>query len=327
MCDNPLISVIVPVYNTERFLNDCMESILQSTYTNLEIICINDASTDGSLDMLQRFAALDSRIILIDCPEHVGVSAARNLGLERMRGAYVAFVDSDDAIEPEMFERLLDKMTRENSDVVVCGFAKFYSLRFAQKSARIVSLSCSSPIGEKEFWEMYRYPQNTCVNAIWNKLYRAERFNGVRFREGIVFEDLEIQQRLLSGVGRISVLQEPLYRWRTRSGSVTHSRVTSGWYPLAEVHAERARYLASRGWKKACAQALSFGAVYLTQIYLMTREDLPRYKACRKALLREFRLPMLLSMTFRNAAFFILFALHLDIPTGWLFLHFVRRFI
>ena len=116
----PLVSVLIPVYNVEKYLSRCLESILKQTLTQIEIICVNDGSTDGSLEILEKYQKEDSRIIIIN-KENGGLPSARNAGLDRAKGKYVGFVDSDDFVEPNMFEKLYRTAEDEKSEIVICG--------------------------------------------------------------------------------------------------------------------------------------------------------------------------------------------------------------
>lgn len=116
--DNPLISVIIPVYNMEKYLRRCLDSVLAQDYTNLEILVVDDGSTDGSWAICQEYARKDARITVIH-QENGGLSAARNTGLDRATGAYIAFVDSDDYILPNMYSAMLACKNREDADIPV----------------------------------------------------------------------------------------------------------------------------------------------------------------------------------------------------------------
>ena len=118
--DQPLISVIIPVYNMELYLERCLDSVLNSTYQNLEIICIDDGSKDNSLEILRRYEAADPRIIVI-AKENGGVSSARNAGLDRMTGDFVSFIDSDDFVHPQYFEQFVVAQHKTGADLVIGG--------------------------------------------------------------------------------------------------------------------------------------------------------------------------------------------------------------
>lgn len=116
---NDLISIIIPIYNAERYLHRCLESVINQTYSNLEIICINDGSTDGSLDILKDYIQKDRRIKLIDFNKNKGVSIARNTAIECAKGAYIGFVDSDDWIDLDFYEKLYNKAIENNSNLAI----------------------------------------------------------------------------------------------------------------------------------------------------------------------------------------------------------------
>ena len=116
-----IVSIIIPVYNAEKCLGYCLNSIASQTYRNLEIILVNDGSTDDSLKICNNYAFLDSRIRVIDIP-NAGVSNARNVGLKAATGEYIEFADADDVLNPKMVETLVDKMDTYQSDLVICGF-------------------------------------------------------------------------------------------------------------------------------------------------------------------------------------------------------------
>ena len=121
-----MISIIVPVYNGEKYIDDCVKSILVQTYQDWELILIDNASTDNSLQLCKKMASQDDRIEVLQQHRNMGVSVARNLGIEKARGDYVTFVDVDDWIEKEYLENLLDTLEKEKADVVIGDYAKVY---------------------------------------------------------------------------------------------------------------------------------------------------------------------------------------------------------
>ena len=125
MENNALISVIIPVYNTgkEGYLNRCLNSVLNSTYNNLEIICVNDGSTDNSLEILKQYQLHDSRNSVID-KENAGVSMARNSGIDNSHGEFISFIDSDDWIDKRYYQNLVEYAETERADLVICGYTE-----------------------------------------------------------------------------------------------------------------------------------------------------------------------------------------------------------
>lgn len=192
-----MISVIIPVYNAAQYLRACIESVFAQTVTELEIIAINDGSTDESLQILEHLAAQDGRLRVIH-QENSGVSAARNRGLEEASGEYIAFVDSDDTLEPDLYETLL-------------GLIRNYDVEIAHCSYNRISGDLVKPIGNSG----KRYVQNReealgCflagklyIASCWNKLYARRLFEGVWFRQDIkMSEDLLVNIALFNQVER-----------------------------------------------------------------------------------------------------------------------------
>ncbi len=122
---HPLVSVIVPVYNVEKYLGECLDSILGQTYDNLQIICIDDASPDRSLEIIKDYAERDKRIEYIALSQNKGVGNARNVGLSKVRGEYISWIDSDDVIHPKFVETLLSIAIKGDCDIVECNLTRF----------------------------------------------------------------------------------------------------------------------------------------------------------------------------------------------------------
>lgn len=252
--NNDLISVIVPVYNVEEYLPKCLDSIIASTYQNLEIICINDASTDGSWEILQQYAEKDQRIVLINCPENGGQATARNKGLDIAKGAYIAFVDSDDYVAPTFFSERYNQIVTDHSDVAVCGVCV---LEDPASRTEETILSDKRKLTEREWWELYRHKHTLVSNSVCNKLYKTDCFQGKRFSSGIIYEDTALQHKLLTG-RVISVLPDILYFYQRRDNSTTTSKQKYNRKCFIRVESliERAAYFHDQQWTIAKAKAL-----------------------------------------------------------------------
>ena len=209
------ISVIIPIYNTAEFLPRCLDSVLNNTYRELEVICINDGSPDNSLDILKGYAANDSRIRIIN-QKNAGVSVARNRGLDEATGEYIAFVDSDDWIHRQYFEILLRCMHESGADIQVCG-------------EHVTSVLTPDPQFGPE------HLQSTVLNefqALENglsackRLYRREVIRGVRFVKDMRFgEDRVFNMEIYRANRELRVAQitAPMYNYFMRPGSAVHS--------------------------------------------------------------------------------------------------------
>jgi len=211
-----IISVIVPVYNVEKYLDRCLKSIISQTYTNLEIICVNDGSTDKSLSILEKYEKTDKRIKIISKPNG-GLSSARNTGLKYATGSYVSFIDSDDEIKANTYERVMSVFSKD-IDVVFFGTevryeaheelaksdAGYYSIKFSGKCKITDDILLSSDC------------------SAWNKVYRREKLSAsmVTFPEGMYYEDFPFYWNIMSILKNIYFLNERLYIYYRRGSSI-----------------------------------------------------------------------------------------------------------
>ena len=213
--DMPLISVIVPVYKTRRYLRQCVDSIRSQSYVNLEILLVDDGCPEGSGVLCDELAKEDPRIRVIH-KENGGQSSARNAGLDAMQGEYVGFVDSDDWIAPEMYETLFQRMLKENDQVSCCGIARMAEDReeslFNPQKEQEFAMTTREAMAELPY--NYRITSSPC-----DKLYRRELFDGLRMQEGMIYEDAQLQPYLLARAQRITYTGRPLYRYRLSQGS------------------------------------------------------------------------------------------------------------
>ena len=164
-----LISVIVPVYNVEKYLDRCMKSILQQTYHRLEIILVDDGSTDASAAMCDAYARRDSRIRVVH-KQNGGLSDARNAGLELAAGDYIGYVDSDDWIEPDMYEYLLENALKYQADIAVCGRVERYVDKEVVRGFSEIEVLAREPALK------YLLQNDLLQNYAWDKLYKQELF-------------------------------------------------------------------------------------------------------------------------------------------------------
>ena len=217
------ISVIVPVYNVAAYLERCVSSILKQTYDNLEIILVDDGSTDGSGKACDEYSSIDKRVHVIH-QENRGLSEARNSGLKVATGKYIFFCDSDDYIESGCLEEMLKRLKREHADVVACGFDTVYDETSSEKVFTIVMDSKPGRwSGRQSVIEMMR-STNVC-SVVWNKLYKKELFEGLSFPKGIQNEDEAITYKLLYRAGIVSYTPDTLYNYYQRNNSIMHENL------------------------------------------------------------------------------------------------------
>lgn len=220
-----LISVIVPVYQVKEYLPECVESLMGQTYRNLEIILVDDGSTDGSGELCEEYAKRDGRVRVVH-RNHLGVSNARNIGLQMAKGEYVSFVDSDDIASASFIETLYELIKQYQADVSVCAYERRKEGGVKKKVDKAATYSISSEQMLRE-WHGIRKGMET---VLWNKLYRKELFgtedNVVLFPEGKEHEDTCISHLLIQRAEKIAFTNQILYMYRIRKGSITESSVT-----------------------------------------------------------------------------------------------------
>lgn len=218
----PLITVIVPVYNVEKYLRRCLDSIIGQTYQNLEILCIDDGSTDSSGEICDQYAAQDKRIKVFH-QENQGLSAARNKGLDAATGEYIAFVDSDDYIVADMYEKMMHAILLHNVEICVCQ----WQYEFADGRQVVKAENIDPAIyGRKSSAEFARFLyhgsyENGVVVAVWNKLYHREVLHTTCF-EGLIHEDDAFNDKINSQNVPICVIKDQLYIYAQNSGSLTN---------------------------------------------------------------------------------------------------------
>lgn len=209
------ISVIVPIYKVERYLKQCVDSIIAQTYYNLEIILVDDGSPDNCGAICDEYVEKDPRIKVIH-KENGGLSDARNAGLDIMTGEYVGFVDSDDWIEPDMYEKLLENMIRFNSDMSFGGVADEL-----ERDGVVITLKVSDygsePFAESSVNAMKRYFLGSW--AAWDKLYRVSLFDTIRYPKGEINEDEAIVLHLLNQCQTVCYTSDICYHYMKRENS------------------------------------------------------------------------------------------------------------
>lgn len=218
----PKISVIVPVYNVEKYLDKCIKSILNQTYTNLEIILVNDGSTDNCGGICDYYAEIDKRIKVIH-QKNCGLSNARNTGLSVAQGEYIGFVDSDDWIEPIMYETLLNLSERYRADVSTCLIRKWTSGRQnwpAQSTEEVNVLESKSAIE-------YMYTGRLTGFSACNKLYTRNIFHIINFPENRIYEDAAIMYKVYYRANKVVYINQCLYNYISRSNSITKMRFSN----------------------------------------------------------------------------------------------------
>ena len=238
--ENEKISVIVPIYNISKYIERCILSIIKQTYKNLEIILIDDGSSDDSGKKCDLFAALDKRIVVIH-QANMGLSVARNVGLDKMTGEYIFFCDSDDYLQIDCLKKMLKRLQRDNADIVACGFNTVYDETSSEKVPGIVmDPNPGRWSGRQSVIEMMRN-SNVC-SVVWNKLYKKELFDGLSFQKGIQNEDEAITYKLLYRAGLVSYMPDALYNYYQRNNSIMHEKLEERFDFFLQSSLDRIQY-------------------------------------------------------------------------------------
>ena len=216
MTNEPLISVIVPVYNVDEFLDACLQSIVDQSYSRLEILVVDDGSTDGSGDKCDRWAERDERIRVIHQPNG-GLSSARNTALDAMSGDWVIMVDSDDVLHPDAASTLLDAIRREHADIVVGDYVVIYDDERPKWPAD--TASHGTAYGQHDALLAVFYQQGLTHSA-WARIYRSSLFDGIRYPVGQLYEDLAIIYPLLKKSDKVVKIDKVVYGYRQRRNSI-----------------------------------------------------------------------------------------------------------
>lgn len=219
------LSIIVPVYNVEKYLPKCLESLIKQTLNDIEIICVNDGSMDNSLAILKEFASRDSRIRIID-NQHQGVAKTRNTGIEQSTGEYIGFVDSDDYIDIDFFEKLYNSATKSNSDIAIASILKhknFFNIYNAKYTKEEIAITIQDKIKlceDKKHFFFYA----------WNKIYHSGfiKENNIKFSEGQIYEDVMFAIKALYYSNKIISVYGTKYHYIEHENSLTKSKDKTG---------------------------------------------------------------------------------------------------
>lgn len=274
-----LISVIIPVYNVEPYLSDCLQSIAAQTYRNLEIILVDDGSTDASGRICEEWRSRDERIRVIHQP-NAGVSAARNAGLRASTGAFIGFVDGDDWIEPELYETLAEAL--KNADMSACAFTKYpqggqFGKRAVPRCGLEEALICI-------------YEPRGYYTAIWNKLFRRSLVfpgdHGIEMDTALANGEDEVWLTEVIQNGQVfSFVPKTLYHWRVRPGSASREVfITDNHMSALAAKKLAIQKLPQEERLQAAVKASAFDDLFNMQVTAYCTDDFNHYQILRDTL-------------------------------------------
>lgn len=235
MINQPLISVIVPVYKVENYIKQCVESILHQTYTNLEIILVDDGSPDKCPWICDEYAKIDKRVIVLH-KENGGQSSARNKALEVAKGDYLAFVDSDDYLSENMYSVMMETMLSEKCDIVMCARVDVFNNR----KKEYFFLPASRTYSGEEALDLML--MDTIGSQPWDKIYRRNTYEGLRFPEGRIYEDIGTTYLAFSRCSKFSYIHTPLYYYRMNESGTSFSEKPNKIFDTFLSFYERMKY-------------------------------------------------------------------------------------
>lgn len=231
----PKISIIVPVYNCEKYISNCINSILEQSFKDFELILVDDGSSDRSFEICESFAKKDNRVRAIHQPNS-GVSRARNRGLDEAKGEYIGFVDGDDCVDKEMYKRLYKNLADNNADISICGIVNY----FLKKNGTTEKVRQSQVdgfwifSGEQALKEALQ-SRLYSVNPV-NKLFKKELFDKLRYPEGKISEDAFLIPVVISKAGKVVYDSKPMYYYLRRENSITTSNFSDRDWDVVEAY-------------------------------------------------------------------------------------------
>ena len=214
----PSVSVIVPIYNVEKYVKDCMESLVNQTMQDIEIICVDDRGTDKSMSVVREYAARDKRIRIVRNWRNRGLSYSRNHGMKYARAPYIMFCDSDDMFVPNMCEKMFEAIVSVGGDVAVCGINIIYEANRELMDSDAGFFAIRNP----GTFEITRSNRGLCYGAAWGKIFRRDiiRKHNLKFPVGLKHEDEFFWPAYTLWVKRITFISDKLYVYRRRAGSI-----------------------------------------------------------------------------------------------------------
>lgn len=261
--EKALISIIIPVYKVEKYLEKCIQSVINQTYKNLQIILVDDGSPDNCGKICDEYAQKDHRIEVIH-KSNGGLSDARNKGLEIAKGEYIGFVDSDDYIESDMYEVLYNLLKQYNADVSICNF-------YTVSQGKIAIKNVDNGIKEYNRSEILKEVllDNNIQSYAWNKLYKKELFDEIKYPVGKKYEDIGTTFYLLEKCNKVVVIGKPEYYYINRQDSIVNNVTETTITDYIELIMQRYDYI-----EENVKELSSYNKDYLKRILKTAEQDI-----------------------------------------------------
>ena len=278
--NNPLITVVVPIYKVEAYLDECVQSILKQTYSNLEIILVDDGSPDRCGKMCDAYAEKDARVKVIH-QKNKGLSGARNSAIDRATGKYIMFVDSDDYLKEDMIETLYQEVLKYNAEIAIVAFESFF-----EDGSRMSNLHDGKIFvySKEEALDCFLF-NDYLTPCVCGKLYNISLWKDVRCPEGKLFEDQFTTYKLIDQCKKVVYDTTPRYYYRKRVGSIGHSSFSKRTYDLYNAIHEEYDYIHSKYGKKVpniTTARITWEVVFINMMIIAGYEDTNTRKDAQK---------------------------------------------
>lgn len=283
--EKELVTIIVPIYNVEKYLKECIESIINQTYKNLEIILVNDGSTDDSLKICMDYKEKDKRIVIIN-KINGGLSDARNKGIDAANGKYICFVDSDDYISSTYVELLYNEARKNNTDIVLCG------IKNVNDEKKILSeYGYKKNIVKSGKELLFDYYQENGVEVIvaWNKLYKRELFNTYRYNVGKIHEDEFLTYKILYNLDKVSIISDKLYYYRKNDTSIVNKKFNLKRLDLIEALENRMTFFKENSENKLYILTVELYVWVLKDFYVKTKRYIDNSKNIQNNIIKKYK--------------------------------------
>lgn len=258
----PLISVIVPVYNVEKYLKKCVESIIRQTYKNIEIILVDDGSTDNSGKICDELKSKDERIKVFH-KKNGGLSDARNYGIERMSGKWVTFIDSDDYIFSKYIEKLYSILESNKAEISICDPVHVFGENKPEFKEETNIIIYNSLGAIQTMWY-----QTSFLPSAWGKLYKSDIFKNLRFTKGIIFEDIDIMHEIFMKANKIVYSTAQYYAYVHRENSITTQKFSEKDLYILNVCEKIEKFALKEGNKDLINASIAYSVVGNMRVYL-----------------------------------------------------------
>ena len=284
MIEYPMVSIIIPIYNVKPFLRCCINSVLSQTYYNLEIILVDDGSTDGSGKICDMYARKDKRIHVIH-KKNGGLSDARNVGLKASTADYIAFIDSDDYVAKQYIQCLIEILFKNNADIAICAYYSKEKDKFYNIKKHCKKIQC---FDSKTMLHNWHGEYKSVETISWNKLYKKILFTekNIYYPVGYIYEDAQITHLLIDNASKVVITNEKLYFYRKRKNSISSLVSYKNIHDCIYAQEIRLNFFKKNKYQEAYERLLIKYQKYLMLTYCSIQDK--ELEECKKSLLKRY---------------------------------------